>query len=226
MAPEFKYEPRTINDKSQLTPNWHPAYLLEIGVEEVPDGWEMKKKNSHMYRWKFCVWEGPHAVTSVAPEFQSVVSSPQFSPPGKYQASKAFVFTQKLLGRKIEPGEHVNLDPAMPLACQVLINRTDKNGAPSEYANIMDVGAWPDGAALLTPELRQKLAAFLAMKTGPANGQAQAPAPTPQPTYAQPAPTYAPPAPAMATAAPAPMPTPHPQPQQPTLPGTPPPLNW
>ena len=220
MAPEFKYEPRTINDKSQLTPNWHPAYLLEIGVEEVPDGWEMKKKNSHMYRWKFAIWEGPHAVTTIAPEFQSVVSSPQFSPPGKYQASKAFVFTQKLLGRKIEPGEHVNLDPLMPMPCQVLINRTDKNGAPSEYANIMDVGVWPDGAALLTPELRQKLAAFLAMKTGPANGQTTPP--PAQSTYAQPAPTYTPPAPVMTTvAAPAP-----PPPQQTLLPGTPPPLNW
>jgi len=215
--PEFKYEPRTINDRSQLTPNWHPAYLLEIGVEEVPDGWEMKKKNSHMYRWKFCVWESPHAVTTIAPEFQSVVSSPQFSPPGKYQASKAFLFTQKLLGRKIEPGEHINLDPLLPMPCLVLINRTDKNGAPSEYANIMDVGPWPDGTALLTPDLRQKLAQFLAMKTGLSNGQVSTPPPA-QSTYAQPAPAMA--------AAPAPMPTPQPPPQQPVLPGTPPPLNW
>ena len=225
MAPEFAYQPRTINDKSQLTPNWHPGFLLEIGVEDVPDGWEMGKKNSHMYRWKFAIFEHQGQIATTAPEFQSCVSSPQFSPPGRYQASKAFLFTQKLLGRKIEPGEHVNLDPMMPFPCLVLINRTDKNGAPSEYANILDLGVWPDGAALLTPELRQKLAAFLAMKTGPANGQTTPP--PAQSTYAQPAPTYAPPAPAMTTvAAPTPMPAPQPQPQQPVLPGTPPPLNW
>lgn len=215
--PDFSYQPKTINDPSKLTPNWHPAYLMQIADEETPPQWEMYKASPRMWRWIFAIWEVPQTVGQSIPELQSTPTSQKFSPPGRYTASKAFVFTQKLLGRKIEAGEHINLDPMMPFPCLVLVGRTDKNGAPIEFANILDMGPWPDGAAHLTPQFRQNLAQWFAMKTAPvpANGtpppvaaaspappmQAApppAPAPTPMPTgagWGAPAPTVAPTAP-------------------------------
>lgn len=182
--PDFSYQPKTTNDKSQLTPGWHPAFLMAIADEETPPDWQMAKQSPRLWRWQFAVWESPASMRD-APEMQSTPTSQKFSPGGKYQASKAYVFTRKLLNRQIEAGEHVSLDPLMPLPCQVLISRTDKNGAPIEYANITDLQAWPDGAAALTAEVRTNLASWLQAKQ--AAPTPPAPAPVPPPTVPQPA---------------------------------------
>lgn len=215
--PVFTYEPRTINDKSTLTPGMHPAFLLAIRDEEVPDGWQMKEKSPRMWRWVFAVWATPQDITNgVKPEKQSATSSQTFSPGGKYQPSKAYVWTCKLLGRKIAAGESVDLDPSLPLPCQVMVTRTKQDGTPIEYANLPSLEAWPDGLSYLTPEFRTALVRVL--EEAPAT-QAATP-PVAQPQYAQPAQmTQAPPAqPQVQTGW-----SQTPQPQQPTLPGTPPP---
>lgn len=190
--PTFNYTPQTINDKSLLSSAWHPAMLVQIADEETPAGWQMAAQSPRLWRWKFAVWESPAHVQSTPPEAQSTVTSQKFSPGGKFQASKAFVFTRKLLAREIAPGESIDLDPMLPLPCQVLISRTDKNGAPIEYANIVDLQTWPEGQAALTPELKSQLAAWLQMK--------QAPQPQPStssPPVAPAAQAYQPPAPGM-----------------------------
>lgn len=169
--PAFSYTPVTSNDISSLRPGLHPAFLLAILDEEVPDGWEMKAKNSRMWRWRFAVWADEAALAQGAkPERQSVVSSQTFSPGGKYQPSKAYVWTCALLGRRIGPGESVDLDPLLPLACQVLVTRTKKDGTPVDYANIMGLEAWPDGQRYVTPDFAARLATLLA-------DPAEAPAP-------------------------------------------------
>ena len=174
--PSFSYTPQTINDKSLLSSAWHPAMLMQIADEETPAGWQMAAQSPRLWRWKFAVWESPVHLTTTPPEAQSTVTSQKFSPGGKFQASKAFVFTRKLLGREIQPGECIDLDSLLPLPCQVLITRTDKNGAPIEYANITDLQAWDEGQAVLTPELRSQLATWLQMKQAPAPQQTAPPA--------------------------------------------------
>ena len=185
--PHFSYTPQTINDKSLLSSAWHPAFLVQIADEETPVGWQMAAQSPRLWRWKFAVWESAAHVQSTPPEAQSTVTSQKFSPGGKFQASKAFVFTRKLLGRDIQSGESIDLDPMMPLPCQVLISRTDKNGAPIEYANITDLQAWPAGHQVLTPEMRSQLATWLQMK------QAGTPEPPPPATPPQAPPPSAPP---------------------------------
>lgn len=177
----FNYTPQTINDRSDLSPAWHPAMLMQIADEETPAGWQMAAQSPRLWRWKFAVWESQAHIPTTPPEAQSTVTSQKFSPGGKFQASKAFVFTRKLLGREIAPGEAIDLDPMMPLPCQVLVSRTDKNGAPIAYANIVDLQAWPDGQSVLTPDLRQQLTAWLQMKHSTVPEPTPAPAPTPQP---------------------------------------------
>ena len=103
------------------------------------------------------VWESPDRIGQAIPEHQSAPSSQKFSPGGRYQAAKAYVWTCELLGRRIQAGERVSLDALMPLPCRVKITRRDKLGNQQEYANITDLEKWPDGAARLTPDVRQNL---------------------------------------------------------------------
>ena len=202
--PAFTYAPRTVNDKSSLAPGYHPAFLLAIVDEEVPDGWQMKEKSPRMWRWQFAVFHSPEQITQGGqPEHQSATSSQTFSPGGKFQPSKAYTWTCKLLGRKIEAGETVDLDPLLPLPCMVMVTRTKADGTPIEYANLPALEPWPDGNALLTPEFRAKLKAFAETPV------AQPPAPVAQPGQ--------PGVPPTAWAQPA-----QPQPPPPTLPGVPP----
>ena len=190
--PTMTNAPKVFNDQSLLTPGLHPAFLLAITDEATPEGWQMYEKSPRMWRWQFAVWDTPQTVTSDVPERQSAVSSQTFSPKGRQPASKAYAWTTALLGREIAVGESVDLDPLMPIPCMVSIER--KN----EYANIVGLFAWPEGAALLTPGLKDALAQFHQMpptvqKTvqapPPPQPQGQ---PTPQPgrqTWGQGAPT-------------------------------------
>jgi hypothetical protein len=149
--PVFTNTPKSLNDKSALTDGWHPAFLLSIQEEATPDTWKMYAKSPRMYRWRFAVWSSPDRIPLDQPERQSAPSSMAFSPKGKNPASKAYQWTTELLGRQILPGEAVDLDPLLPLPCRVKVER---NG---EYANIILLEGWKEGAALLTDELRQGL---------------------------------------------------------------------
>lgn len=180
--PEFSYEPRTLNDKSSLTDGRHPAFLVEITEEPIPPTWKSYKKElsaeqNMQYRWHFVVYESPGAIdANRAPERQTAVSSKAFSPKGKLRdgtsrpASKAFSWTCELLNRQIQPGERVNLDPILPIPCSVKVER---NG---EYANILDLERWPDGARYVTPEV---MATLRDIKNA-SPGSSSAPAPSQQ----------------------------------------------
>jgi hypothetical protein len=162
-----------MNDRSALTDGWHPAYLLAITDEPTPETWQMYQQSPRLWRWHFAVWEIPTLIGRQAPEHQSAPSSQKFTPKGRQQASKAYAWTAALLGRQIPPGERVNLDPLMPLACRVKVSRKD------DYANIVDLEAYPDGAALLTPEIRAMLAQMSRLDEPDTPPPAQTPAPTP-----------------------------------------------
>jgi hypothetical protein len=172
--PSMTYTPRTYNDPSALTMGWHPAFLLEIADEPTPEHWQMYEKSPRMYRWKFAVWEVPTLIPTHAPERQSAVSTQIFAPKGRQPASKAYTWAATLLGRQIPPGETVTLDPLMPLPVRVKVERKD------QYANIRDLEPCPELTPYLTPELHQKLAAFL-LTFGQASEAAAAPPPTPTP---------------------------------------------
>ena len=156
--PQMSYTPKSTNDKSNLTDGWHPAYLLAITDEPTPPTWTMFPKSPRMYRWCFAIWERPEHLTALEePERQTAPSSQAFSPKrGQNAASKAYLWTKEFLGREIQPGEAVDLDPLLPLPCRVKVAR---NG---EYANIVDLERWPDGPVLdpqspLLPLLRDTL---------------------------------------------------------------------
>ena len=141
--PQMSYVPKSMNDKSSLTDGWHPAYLLAITDEATPPTWAMFPKSPRMYRWCFAVWERPEQVLAhEEPERQTAPSSQAFSPKGRQPASKAYLWTAELLGRQIQPGEAVDVDPLLPLPCRVKVAR---NG---EYANIMDLERWPEAPPL------------------------------------------------------------------------------
>jgi hypothetical protein len=189
--PQFSYQPPSINDPSQLAEGWHPAYLVAITDEATPESWAMHQASPRLWRWWFAVWEHP-SVLHTTPECQTSPTSQKFSPGGKYQPSKAYLWTCKLLGRSFSAGESVNLDELMPLACKVWVKRTNTQGQPSEFANITELAPWPEGAALLTPELRQKLATWLTMKRQD-GGPAASPSPqAPPASPGWPAPPTAP----------------------------------
>ena len=106
----------------------------------------------------------------------TAITSKIFS--GGKQPSKNYTWHCTLVGHEIQLDEEVDLDPAMPVPCQLIISRT-KGGKPIEWANVDGLYAWPEGAALLTPELTAKLGLWWKMKQAgePAPDQAPAPAP-------------------------------------------------
>lgn len=161
---------------SALSEGRHPGFLLKIAEEATPDGWVMKEKSPTMYRWYFALWEVPTLIPQQAPELQTGITSTKFSPKGKFQASKAYVWTCQLLGRHIQPGESVNYDPLFPLPCSVKVTR-----APGkDFIKIIDVEGWPDGAQYLTEPITQALRDLLAAPSTPP------PAPSVQPLAPQP----------------------------------------
>lgn len=145
----------------------------------------MYASSPRLWRWLFAVWDTPQHVAGTTPELQSAPTSQKFTPGGRYQPSKAYTWTCTLLGRAVQAGESVSLDAALPLPCRLKIRRTNGQGQPIEFANIVDLEPWPDGASLLTAELRQKLVTWFSMK------QAGTPVPAPAPV-AQPRPVPAP----------------------------------
>jgi hypothetical protein len=203
--PTFAYTPQSINDPSQLSEGWHPAMLIAILDEETPAGWEMAKTSARMWRWCFAVWQHPDIMTTQHPELQSSPTSQKFSSGGKYQPSKAYVWTCQLLGKTIQPGESVDLDPLMPLPCLLEVKRTNKLGQPVEYATITNLRPWPEGAQMLTPDFTGRLSTWWTMKQ--ATPPPAAP-PTPQPQYHQP--QWQPPQPGPQVSPPAPAPAPAP----------------
>lgn len=173
--PAMSYSPKTTNDSSNLTPGWHPAFLLAILDEATPDGWVMKERNPRMYRWKFAVYTTPQHLPTETPERQSAVSSQAFTPKSRNPASKAYLWTTELLGRLVLPGESVDLDPLLPLPCRVKVERRE------QYANIVDLERWEEGKPLLTDAVRRTLAALDDDALPPVQA---APTPVPAPTQA------------------------------------------
>lgn len=155
----------SFSDKSELTRGRKPAFLCAITEELVPDGWPMQKRpGDTMFRWHFAIWENEQAINARQPEHQTAVSSKIFSPAGKKNpASKCWLWTAELLGRLPNPGEAVDLDPMMPLPCRLKVERTKRDGTPVDFAVIADLEGWPEGAQLLTPELKAKLQALAAV---------------------------------------------------------------
>lgn len=161
--PEFSQEVNFTSDKSSLKPGMHPACLLLVTEEPIPEGWAMRDRGqTHMYRWHFAIWDYETSIAGAVPEHQTAVSSKTFSPGGKNPASKAFVWTSKLLGRRPNQGERVNLDPLMPLPCLLEVDRMKNDGAPIDYARITDLKSWAEGDQFLTPPVRAKLQALMA----------------------------------------------------------------
>jgi hypothetical protein len=201
------YNARTFSDPSNLSEGVHPAFLIEVVEEPVPEGWAMREKDLLMWRWNFAVWATPADIQTTKPELQSTVSSRTFSSGGKYQPSKAFVWMKALLNRDIAKGEGVDPNDLVPLPCQLYITKRNKQGEVIDFANIKDLTPWPDGAALL-PAVREYLKAWWEERQhGLAAEKAkETPPPAAPPQWAQPAQTTQPQA--------------SPAPQQPELPAT------
>ena len=164
--PTFSYTPRMFSDASALPEGLHPAFLVAVTDEETPEGWKMREKSPRMWRWYFAVYDNINVINSVRPELQSTVSSQTFSPGGKYQPSKAYLWAIALLNRQIGKGEKIDIDAMLPLPCQLYISRRDKQGNPVEQAIIKDLTAWGDGTKLLTPELTARLVTWWEEKSG------------------------------------------------------------
>lgn len=182
--PTLTYTPQHYSDPSNLVAGVHPAFCVAITEEPIPEGWEMGKTHKYMYRWHFAVLDSVATMPHTQPEYQTAVSSPIFSAAGK-QVSKAYAWMSAMLGRAIALNESIDTDALLPLPCQLLIRRTDKTGQPSEYATIESkLLGWPEGAALLTDDLKKKLALWWSMKQAgetPAPATPAAPAPVPAP---------------------------------------------
>jgi len=177
------YTPLATNDKSQLSEGWHPAYLIQVTEEDTPSTWQMYAKSPRRWIFHFAVWEAPQRLNDSRPEHQTASTSKTFSPGGRYQPSKAYVWACKLLGRRIPPGEYVNPNDHVPLPCRLDISRRDKYGQPKEYADIKDLEAWPEGAKYLTQPMRENLHLFLQQVSDPEQAMQNvrtAPQPTPQ----------------------------------------------
>jgi hypothetical protein len=207
--PLMTHTPTYSSEPSDLVEGVHPAFLMAITEELTPPTWPAAvkalaagKEIPPMYRWHFAVCPSFATVTSEIPELQTAISTTLFS--GGSRPSKAYTWTCTLVGREIPVHEGIDLEPLCPLPCQVFILRHDKNRVPITYANIDPrLMAWPEGAALLTPEVRQKLALWWSMKQSTPVDDPTPPPPAsmpPVPSMVQGAPA----APAAPTPAPAP----------------------
>ena len=198
--PKQTYTKQFFSEPSELSPGVHPAFLVAITEEATPPDWDMFKSSPRMFRWHFATAHSVASVTTHVPELVSAITSKIFS--GGKQPSKNYTWHCTLIGHEIQLDEEVDLDPMMPVPCQLAISR-NKNGKPVEWAIVDSLYPWPDGQALLTEEMKKKLALWWQMKQAPPaeapSVPAAAPA-TPQ-LYAQ---TPPPAAPANGTPAPAP----------------------
>ena len=117
---------------ANLSMGVHPAVLVGVKRELVPDGWEMGKKHGEMWRWVVLAWENQADCTNgVEPETLEPVSSPIISFPassgGQGRASKAFVYLSELHGQQVQKGQVFDFDTMFPVLCQVMTSREVKN---------------------------------------------------------------------------------------------------
>ena len=139
---EMRNKPQVI--PSSLSDGWHPGFLIHISEEPTPPDWKMYQQSQTMWRWHFVVWQEPSLCTTQPPEAQSGLSSAKFSPKGKYQASKAYLWTKQILGHDIPPGQSVQWDDLYPAPCRIKVERE----AGKDFIKVLDVEAWPDGAGV------------------------------------------------------------------------------
>ena len=196
---EFGYEPRTFSDPTQLEEGLHPGYLVQVVIDDVPPDWESYKKDKLQWRWYLAIWGSEAQVGQVAPELQSGISARSFSPGGKFQASKARVWSKALLRRDIGLRERFAPNELVPLPCMVYITREDKHGNRLDFANVKELRRWDRGVDLLTPALRENLMSWWHGKEAELAAQR-----APEPEVEAPATFVATPAPAPAPVPPAP----------------------
>jgi hypothetical protein len=197
--PKQTYTAQFYSEPSILPPGLHPGFLMAITEEATPPEWDMFKSSPRMYRWHFAVGHTAETISTHVPELVTAISSKIFS--GGKQPSKNYTWHCTLIGHEIQIDEEVDLDPMMPVPCQLAISRS-KAGKDVEWAIVDKLYPWLEGAALLTPTFRQKLALWWSMKqAGGETNETPAPAPAVPQMY-QPAPAPA------APAAPAPAPAP------------------
>lgn len=114
--------------QANLSVNVHPAVLVGVSQESIPDGWEMGKKHSHMWRWHFVAWEDAQAAQSgTTPEELEPISSPVISPPTRFQASKAYLFLKGLLGTDLDNGAVLDFDTLFPRPCRIMTHNDTKD---------------------------------------------------------------------------------------------------
>lgn len=146
--PMMKAAKAATGEPSNLTEGIHMAFLLAITDEPTPEEWPMFKNSPRMYVWHMAVYQTPHSVGREVPEYLTGLSSQTFSYGGK-RSSKAYDWTVTLLGRSLAVGESVDLDPLMPLPCQVAISKKNARGESIDFAKITDLYAWEEGQAVL-----------------------------------------------------------------------------
>ena len=102
--------------------------------------------NAHDVALAFCRVGNPARVQH-EPEVQSGLTSTKFSPKGRYQASKAYLWACALLGRQIQTGELDYYDPLFPIPCRI---KTTKEPG-KDFVKVTDVESWPEGQQALAP---------------------------------------------------------------------------
>ena len=201
--PKQTYTAQFFSEPSALTPGLHPGFLVAITEEATPHTWDMYKSSPRMYRWHFAVGHSAETISTHVPELVTAITSKIFS--GGKQPSKNYTWHCTLIGHEIQIDEEVDLDPSLPVPCQVAISRS-KAGKDVEWAIVDKLYPWLEGAALLSPTFRQKLALWWSMKQAGGEQPTEAPTvPAPAvPQMSQPAPAAPVPPPLAPTAAPAP----------------------
>src|SRR5438128_68345 len=86
---------------SNLTAGWHPAIFVTVTTEATPSEWLMAKQSATLWRWWMAVWEVPGLIGRQKPEVQSGITSTKFAPKGRFQASKAYLWSCQLLNQQI-----------------------------------------------------------------------------------------------------------------------------
>lgn len=200
--PMMKYTPEYFSEPSELSPGYHPAFLLYVSEEDTPEDWPMYENSERMWRWHFAIAESETTLDAYVPEYHNAISSAKFK--GGKHCTKSYTWLCTILGRDIPKDESIDPNDLVPLPCTLLIGRHDKNGKEIEYANIEKVQHWAGGMEKLTPAMKAKLETFWKMKQADGEGTGDA---EPGPRAMPPAPQMSP-APAPAAVPPAPAPAP------------------
>lgn len=146
--PMMKATKASLSEPSNLTDGIHCAYLLAITDEATPENFINVEKNPRSYLWHFAVYQTPSSVGREVPEYITAWSTQICSYGGK-RASKCYDWTTTLIGRGLELNESIDLDPMMPMPCQVATSKKDSQGNPKDFATITGLYVWAEGAAML-----------------------------------------------------------------------------